>query len=84
MRIRLLLFAAHKEVLGRREMALDVPEGTTAEDLYSLVSAGQPKMDDLRGSTTFAVNREVVPSTTPLHGEDEVAFLQPVSGGSSD
>ena len=81
MQVRLLLFAAHREVVGRRELEVEVPEGVTAEDLYRLVQEKQPALASLRPYTTFAVNRQVVDPRSPLQPGDEVAFLQPVSGG---
>jgi molybdopterin converting factor subunit 1 len=81
MQVRLLLFAAHREAVGRRRLEVEVPEGATAEDLYRLVQEKQPALSSLRPYTTFAVNREVVDPSSPLRPGDEVAFLQPVSGG---
>lgn len=79
--MRLLLFAAHRELVGERQLELEVPDETTAEELYKLMEARQPALAPLRFYTNFAVNREVVSPSTPLQPGDEVAFLQPSSGG---
>ena len=84
MQIRLLLFAAHREAVGTNQLEITVPEGTTAGDLYGEMERREPALQALRRYTSFAVNREVVPAGTRLHPGDEVAFLQPVSGGSCD
>jgi MoaE-MoaD fusion protein len=81
MLIRLRLFASHRELTGESLLDLDVPEDSTPEDLYRLLEERSPAISALRPYTTFAVNREVVEASTPLRQGDEVAFLQPVSGG---
>jgi MoaE-MoaD fusion protein len=81
MRVRVLLFASHREVLGEGRLELDAPEDATPEDVYKLLEERSPALTSLRPFTTFAVNREVVPSTSPLAPGDEIALLQPVSGG---
>jgi len=81
MRVRLLLFAAYRELLRETRLEVDLPDGATAQDLYRLMEDRQPHLAGLRSSTTFAVNREVAPASTVLRSGDEVAFLQPASGG---
>lgn len=83
MQITLLLFASHRELAGTGRMVLDVAPGSTAGDLYDMLQDSHPRLGALRPYTTFAVNREVVEPATRLHPGDEVAFLQPASGGSS-
>lgn len=81
MRVRLLLFAAYREMLGETELNVELPDGATADELYSRLEESEPGLRTLRRYTTFAVNREVSDPSTVLHAGDEVAFLQPVSGG---
>jgi molybdopterin converting factor small subunit len=81
MQIRVLLFASHREIAGRSRIDLDLPAGASAGEAYDRLTAECPELERLRGYTTFAVNREVVPSNTRLRSGDEVALLQPVSGG---
>ena len=81
MTVRLLLFARYRELLGARHLDLEVREGTTAGDLYGLMEAREPALAELRPYVAIAVNREVVGPSHLLTPGDEVAFLQPVSGG---
>lgn len=67
--------------MGETEKILDVPEGATLGDLFARLTTQHPALGRLRPYTTFARNREVVPADTRLEPGDEVAFLQPVSGG---
>ncbi len=80
-RIKLLLFAAYREIFGTRQAELAVPAGITLNDLFTLLEYDHPSLSALRSATTFAVNREVRPVDAVLKAGDEVAFLQPVSGG---
>lgn len=84
MRVSILLFAAHREVTGSRRVDLDIPADTTPADLYDRLESDYPELVRLRPYTTFAVNRQVVSADVPLKAGDEVALLQPVSGGSRD
>ena len=81
MRVQLRLFAAHRELSGESSLDLEVPDDATPEDVFHILEARNPAVSALRPYTTFAVNREVVEASTPLRHGDEVAFLQPVSGG---
>lgn len=83
MRVHLLLFAAFREAAGRSRLDLEVDPGATAEDLFDEVSRRYPTLGPLRRYTTFAVNREVSAPGTALREGDEVAFLQPASGGAA-
>jgi molybdopterin converting factor subunit 1 len=76
-----LLFAAYREAVGRARLEVNLPESSTADDLYAALQADHPELARLRPYTTFAVNRNVCEASTALHPGDEVAFLQPVSGG---
>lgn len=83
MRIHVLLFASHREIAGRNRLEFDLPDGARAGDVYDRLLAECPGLDRLRRYTSFALNREVVPPDAPLHDGDEVALLQPVSGGAT-
>jgi len=82
--VRVMLFASYREAIGERQIELEVPAGSSVEALYSILSREHPGLEEIRPHTTFAVNREVVDRDHELHAGDEVAFLQPVSGGSGD
>jgi molybdopterin synthase catalytic subunit len=81
MMVRVMLFASHREVMGSGRLELEVPSGCTVGDLFDVLVAQQPAMGALHDFTLFAVNREIVPPTTRLQPGDEVALVQPVSGG---
>jgi len=76
-----LLFAAYRELLGASRLELSVPRGATLQDVYRALEVREPRLAQLRDSTAFAVNREVVPPGSAVREGDEIALLQPVSGG---
>lgn len=70
------LFAGLRERAGRETLELELPDGALVADALELVSelCGEP-------SCVMAVNREYAGADTPLHAEDELALIPPVSGG---
>ncbi|MGH2442566.1 MAG: MoaD/ThiS family protein [Chloroflexota bacterium] len=81
MLVRVLLFASHRELFGQRQLELDIPSSSTPQDLFAILEERQPGLTRFRRYTAFAVNREVVGPDTELHAGDEIALLQPASGG---
>jgi MoaE-MoaD fusion protein len=82
MRVRIRLFAIQRELAGTRDLALDLPDGSSIQDAWAAVVARHPMLAPGRPSVRFARNAVYAPATTPLADGDEVAFIPPVSGGS--
>jgi len=80
-KIQVRLFASVKDIVGRREIALDLPEGTTAAGMLDRFAGEYPRLRGLIPSLRLAVNREYAEGTTVLAEGDEVALIPPVSGG---
>jgi molybdopterin synthase catalytic subunit len=83
MRVNVRLFAGHRERAGTSEVALDVHDGCSVADAFDALTDRYPSLGDMEHFTTFARNRKVVSRTDVLLDGDELALLQPVSGGSS-
>lgn len=81
MRVRVLLFATYREVVGEKEVAWTADPGTTLGQFLDTFLAAHPRLEPHRGSMMVAVNLEVTPPTAILREGDEVALLPPVSGG---
>ena len=75
------VFAALREVVGKDELELDLPDGATVESLWKQMVADDERLAPYAASLQFAVNHDFVPLETELNPDDEVAFLPPVSGG---
>src|SRR6476661_6149702 len=82
MRIRVRLFAIQRELVGAREVPLELADGATVEDAWAAVAARFPVLGPGRPSVRFARNGDYAEPGTTLGDGDEVAFIPPVSGGS--
>lgn len=81
MRVKVKFFAIYSELVGCRELEMEVEEGTTVASLWEQMKRENPKLGDLSDHWVTAVNMEYVSRDTALADNDEVAFLPPVSGG---
>ena len=83
MRVNIKLFASLHEVLGKRELYLELAEGATVGDLREALKRSYPVLKDHVTTMVCAVNAEYVPSSYRLGEGDEVALIPPVSGGAN-
>ena len=81
MKVRLKCFASVRDIVGQREIVLDLPAGTTAAALLHRIILDHPGLAALAPSLLLAVNREYVEKGRILAEGDEVALIPPVSGG---
>lgn len=84
LRVRVRLFAIQRELAGTREVGLELPAGATVEDAWTAVADRHPSIAPGRPSVRFARNGDYADASTPLADGDEIAFIPPVSGGSSE
>ena len=76
MRVAIRLFAGLRELAGKRAVEIDLPDGSTAADIWPALDLGTEPPGLL-----LAVNKQYVPRETVLVEGDEVALIPPVSGG---
>ena len=81
MQVRLLFFATLKDIIGAREMKLDVPAGATVSDVLTHLETSYPRVKDYRRIVLTAINEEYVAQDAVVNEGDEVAIFPPVSGG---
>lgn len=81
MKIRLLFFAVLRDITGRSEDALELPDGTLAGDVWRQLRDGHPALRDYVQPPMIAINESYVTADEPLHDGDELAFIPPVAGG---
>ena len=79
MRITIKCFASSREILGQRELVMDVCAGARVADLREVLFETYPRLIDLR--LRFAVNAVYAAQELELHDGDEVACIPPVGGG---
>jgi MoaE-MoaD fusion protein len=81
MQITLRYFAIMREHLGKDVEILDVPDGTTAGQVFDLATKDTPRLAGLQRSVMVMVNEDYADSDQPLKEGDDVALIPPVSGG---
>ena len=81
MKVRVQFFALFRELVGRREVEIEVKAGARVADLLERVGETYPSLGRYGEMLAVAVNAEYVPLSHPLKDGDEVALIPPVSGG---
>ena len=81
MRIRVLFFGLLKDICGRTDELLELPEGATIGSVFEHYAALFPPLGEMAASIVLARNHEFSNASEPVSDGDEVALLPPVSGG---
>jgi MoaE-MoaD fusion protein len=84
MRVRILFFGMLREVMGRQDDAIELPEGSSVADLLAHCESQNPRLKEYLPSLAVAVNQRYASPDLELKPGDEVALLPPVSGGAPD
>jgi molybdopterin converting factor subunit 1 len=79
MKFTIKTFGIVRDILGGREVLLDI-NGATVGDLRRYLSSRHPGLNDLN-SLFIAVNQNYAGDHTELKETDEIAIIPPVSGG---
>jgi len=81
-RVKLLYFAGVRDLIGRSEEELELPE--TIAKVAALVSYLEEQRPDLRGrlgAVRIAVNEAFADADDPVRHGDVIALIPPVAGG---
>jgi len=81
-RVKVLFFGMLRDIAGRTEDQLDLPDGARLDAIFQHYARQFPRLADLQSSIVLACNQQFSERSTTVHEGDEVAFLPPVSGGS--
>lgn len=81
--LRVLFFGQLREIVGVGEEACLAPDEAKLEDLFAIYADRFPRLAEFRASVAASINQEYAPWNARPRAGDEVAFLPPVSGGSS-
>ncbi len=79
MRVRVLFFAAVREIAGTGEVARDLEEGARLRDLDLLLKKDFPALEGL--PFLYALNQDYAGPDRKLEDGDEVALIPAISGG---
>ncbi len=83
MQITVRYFAAHRDITGCAEEQIELLEGATVGGLWEQLTTRYPRLVGYTGRLLYAVNQEFSQLSTQLNEGDEVAFIPPVSGGTT-
>jgi molybdopterin synthase catalytic subunit len=81
LQVRVRLFAVQRELVGAREVILDLVGPATVEDAWSALIALHPGLAPGRPAVRFALDGAYVDATEPVAADAELAIIPPVSGG---
>jgi len=81
MKVRVVLFARPREVVGQPAVDLEVPTGARAADAWNALAGRFPQLGTLPKSYRCALNSEYASWDSGLKEGDELAVIPPVSGG---
>lgn len=82
MKVKIRLFAGLHDLLGSREIAIELAEGATVATLRDELQRLYPIVTPYLPTLICAVDEEYVDPEHTLHDGDDVAIIPPVSGGS--
>ncbi len=80
MQITVKLFALGRDLVGKNELPLLLPDGATVQSVLDDLNREYPKFRQLK-TYMVAVNMEYAERSQKLRDGDELAIIPPVSGG---
>ncbi len=80
MTTEIIAFGIAKDIVGSRQISLDLSDGATVGTLKQTICKQFPDFERLR-SLAIAVNKEYREDDFVINSGDEVVIIPPVSGG---
>ena len=84
MKVNISLFAGLHDLVGKREVMMELADGSTVDQLRDELATLFPVVIPYLATLVCAVDDEFVATDHLLADGDEVALIPPVSGGSAD
>jgi molybdopterin converting factor subunit 1 len=83
MKVKVLLFASAREIVGESSVEVDLEPNTCCSDILDALCRCYPVLAPSRNSLSVAVNRKYVRGMDPvvIGVGDEIALIPPISGG---
>jgi MoaE-MoaD fusion protein len=81
--VKVKLFAAFREAVGRSEVDVQLPERATVAEVARALGEQYPVLARMLASGRPVVNQQFVSPDEPISPGDDIAFVPPVSGGSA-
>ena len=81
MKVRVQFFAQLHDLVGIREIEVELPEGANVRDLLDQVYAQRPALRAHDKSILIGAGLEFVNRNYKLKPDEEIAIMPPVQGG---
>jgi MoaD family protein len=81
MKVRVVFYAQLRDLVGVRELDVDITEGAIVRDLLEEIYALQPALRPHDKSILIGAGVEFVDRNYRLKPGDEIAIMPPVQGG---
>jgi MoaD family protein len=81
MKVRVQFYAQLRDLVGMRQLDVDLAEGVTVRDLLEQIYAQQPKLRAHDKSILIGAGVEFVDRNYKIRQGDEIAIMPPVQGG---
>jgi sulfur-carrier protein len=81
MKVRVYFYAQLRDLVGMRELDVDLAEGATVRDLLEEIYAMQPALRPQDKSILIGAGVEFVDRNYKLKSGEEIAIMPPVQGG---
>jgi molybdopterin converting factor small subunit len=81
MKVQVIFCAQLHDLVGMRQLDVDVPDGATVRDLLRQLYAHQPKLRQHDKSILIAAGVEFVDRNFKLKPGEEISVMPPVQGG---
>lgn len=81
MKIKVLVFAHIKEIIGSGEVALELANGGKGDDVLGKLVELYPELADHRKYLKLSMNGEYINNNDAVLDDSEIAIFPPVSGG---
>lgn len=79
--ITVLFFANLREIVGKKEILLRIPDETTVEDFKVILGEEYPELKQAINTTLISINKEFGFDHEIIPADAKVALFPPVSGG---
>ena len=81
MKVRVQFYAQLRDLIGVRELEVDLSEGATVRQLLEQIYAQQPALRSHDKSILIGSGVEFVDRNYKLRPDEEIAIMPPVQGG---
>ena len=74
-------FAVYREMLGGKQLSIEIENNSSVDDVLILLQNLYPATSSVINVSMFVVNQKYVEKNHILIDNDELALIPPVSGG---